>query len=127
MKRLLRPSKGLLLTAFLAFAGLTLTAGPIPAAHAGSPPKITAQGVELAVGVNGSGFTPSSPVRIRVSLYRPKTKTWTLEHKMSVIASSAGNITAGIGSQAGTVRVRAYDVRTATWSNRATAKVLQLR
>jgi hypothetical protein len=127
MKLLLRHSRLAILVSVLAFTGLTLAAGPIPAAHVGSPPKSTAQGVELAVGVNGSGFTPSSPVRITVSLYHPTTKTWTLEHKMSVTASSAGIITASIGSQAGTVRARAYNVRTATWSNRATATVLQLR
>ena len=128
MKRLLQHSRLAILVALLALSGLGLAAVPAPAAHAGPPPSIAAKGGELYVYVAGSGFTSSSPVRIRVQQYHPKTKTWSLVSKSSVTASPTGNITASIGGiPAGTVRVTAYDVRSRTWSNASTTKVLELR
>jgi hypothetical protein len=126
MNRLLHHSRLTILVALLALSGLALAAGPAPAAHAGSPPRITAAGGDLYVFVTGSGFTPSSPVVIKVRIYHPITKKWSLESKSSVNASPSGTITAYLNSQPGTVHVVAYDKGSATWSNTATTKVLPL-
>jgi hypothetical protein len=74
MNRFFHRSRLAILVALLALSGLALAVVPAPAAHAGSPPSITAAGGDLYVYVTGSGFTPSSPVLIKVRLYHPKTK-----------------------------------------------------
>jgi hypothetical protein len=127
MNLLLRHSRAAVLVAVLMLSGLALATSPAPAAHAGSPPSITAVGGDLDVGVNGSGFTASSTSLVKVWLYHPKTKKWTLENKTSVVATSTGKISAAIWSGAGKVHVRAYDKMAHTWSNLATTIVKQLQ
>jgi hypothetical protein len=127
MNCLLRHTRAAILIAILTLSGLALATDPASVAHAGPLPSITAKGGDLYVGVYGSGFTPSSTSLIKVWFYHPKTRKWTLEKKQSVIANPSGKISAGVGSQAGKVRVRVYDEMAHTWSNTAIAIVRQLQ
>jgi hypothetical protein len=141
MKRLLRHSRPALLIVLLALGGLAVTAGSIPAAHAATHPSINATGGDQVLSVGGTGFTPNGSVKVQVRLYNTTTKTWHLEATSFVKAQGAhyvchtsplgrvcylnlgGEISAGFVSQPGTVHVVAYDVSSATWSNKATAYV----
>jgi hypothetical protein len=141
MKCFLRQSRLASLIVLVALGGLALMAGPIPAAHASSHPSVTAAGGDQVLSVGGSGFTPNGSVKIQVRIYNSTTKTWHLEATKFVTAMGphfvchtvsgktvcfqdpGGEISAGFVSEPGTVHVRAYDVSSATWSNRATAHV----
>jgi hypothetical protein len=111
----------------LPFSGLAIAAVPAAAVHAGTPPTIKAQGGDISVSVNGTGFTPSIRVRVTFGIYHSKTKKWSLENKVNTNSTSTGTISAGSWSAVGKVRARAYDTRTHLWSNWSITTVRQLQ
>ena len=66
MKFPLPSSKRLILGVALAVSALAFSTAAVPAAHAGSPPTITAYGLYETVRVTGSNFTPDGTVYISV-------------------------------------------------------------
>jgi len=136
MKLLLRHSRLAILVALLTFSGLTLAAGPIPAAHASSQPKITATGYDGGVTVVGSSFTPNGNVLVKVfySGGALETKWHTTALGQHFVCRTSpigplcyldpgGEINTGRALQPTIVRVIAYDYSSGTWSNRSTTEV----
>jgi hypothetical protein len=136
MKLLLRHSRLAVLVALLTLSGLTMAAGPAPAAHAGSLPHITATGYDGGVTVVGSSFTPGGNVLVKVfysgGALETKWHTTALGHHFVCRTTPlgllcgpdpGGEINTGRATQPAIVRVIAYDYSSGTWSNRSTTEV----
>jgi hypothetical protein len=122
--RIALPVAFLVLTILICF-----TTGPIPAAHAGTMPKISAFGGAGSLEIIGTGFTPNGRVQILVRLYKTKNKKWHFEYNTYVKALGphgkdfGGEINWSVAAAEGTTQVFAYDLVSGARSNTATTYV----
>ncbi|HEY8283079.1 MAG TPA: hypothetical protein VIJ28_01700 [Chloroflexota bacterium] len=137
MKHFLRHGKIVLLTMVLAVTSLTVAAPATPSAHAAALPSITAYGLQEAVEVQGSGFTPGGTVWVGVfdTNHRLLNSETVTASRNAFVCSpithicrfifSGGKIDAYVGTASyyGNVYVLAADDSTSEWSNEPTTYV----